>query len=193
MGINAAKMAAGLGARLTVLDTSLPRLRYLDDVFGGRVNTIAATEYAVRDELADADLVVGGVLVAGARTPHVVKRDMLDSMKEGSVIVDVAVDQGGCVETTRPTTHDDPTYVVDGVTHYCVANMPGCVARTSTYALANATLPYGLKLADLGYCDAALQDSGLLKGLNVMNGEVVCVPVAEALGYEYRSPASLLP
>jgi alanine dehydrogenase len=191
VGINAAKMAAGLGARVTVLDTSLPRLRYLDDVFGGRVNTIAATEYAVRDELADADLVVGGVLVAGARTPHVITRDMLALMKEGSVIVDVAVDQGGCVETTHPTTHDEPTYVVDGVTHYCVANMPGCVARTSTYALANATLPYGLKLADLGYQRAALEDAALMKGLNVIDGEVVCAPVAEALGYEYR-PAALL-
>ena len=192
VGINAAKMAAGLGARVTVLDTSLPRLRYLDDVFGGRVNTIAATEYAVRDELAGADLVVGGVLVAGARTPHVVTRDMLGQMKEGSVIVDVAVDQGGCVETTRPTTHDEPTYVVDGVTHYCVANMPGCVARTSTYALANATLPYGLKLADLGYRQAALEDAALMKGLNVIDGQVVCAPVAEALGCEYRTAASVL-
>ncbi len=192
VGINAAKMAAGLGARVTVLDTSLPRLRYLDDVFGGRISTLAATEYAIRAELADADLVVGGVLVAGARTPHVVTRDMLGPMKEGSVIVDVAVDQGGCVETTRPTTHDDPTYVVDGVTHYCVANMPGCVARTSTYALANATLPYGLKLADLGYRDAALADPALLKGLNVVHGKVVCAPVAEALGYEYHAPTSLL-
>jgi alanine dehydrogenase len=184
VGINAAKMAAGMGARVTILDTSLPRLRYLDDVFGGRVNTIAATEYAVREEIVDADLVVGGVLVAGARTPHIVTRDMLATMLDGSVIVDVAVDQGGCVETTRPTTHDKPTYVVDGVIHYAVANMPGCVARTSTFALANATLPYGLKLADLGYRQALLADEALRKGLNVIAGKVVCAPVAESLGHE---------
>ena len=182
VGINAAKMAAGLGARVTVLDTSLPRLRYLDDVFGGRVITIAATEYAIRYEIADADLVVGAVLIAGARTPHVITRDMLQNMTEGSVIVDVAVDQGGCVETTHATTHDDPTYVVDGVIHYAVANMPGCVARTSTFALANATLPYALKLADLGYKQALLTDRALLRGLNVIDGKIVCLPVAEALG-----------
>ncbi len=183
VGINAAKMAAGSGARVVVLDTSLPRLRYLDDVFVGRVTTLAATEYAVRAEIVDADLVVGGVLVAGARAPRVITRDMLPSMREGSVIVDVAVDQGGCVETTRPTTHDDPTYVVDGIVHYCVANMPGGVALTSTYALANATLPYGLKLADLGYRRALLEDDALMKGLNVIAGKVVSPPVAEALGY----------
>jgi alanine dehydrogenase len=192
VGINAAKMAAGLNARVTVLDTSLPRLRYLDDVFGGRLGTLAATSYTVREELAEADLVIGAVLVAGARTPHVVTRDMLGAMKRGSVIVDVAVDQGGCVETTRPTTHDEPTYVVDEVIHYCVANMPGCVARTSTYALANATLPYGLMLADLGYREAALEDPALMKGLNVMAGKVVCAPVAEALGHECHSAAAML-
>jgi alanine dehydrogenase len=157
-------------------------LRYLDDVFGGRVITIAATEYAIRHEIADADLVVGAVLIAGARTPHVITRDMLQNMTEGSVIVDVAVDQGGCVETTHATTHDDPTYVVDGVIHYAVANMPGCVARTSTFALANATLPYALKLADLGYKQALLTDRALLRGLNVIDGKIVCLPVAEALG-----------
>lgn len=184
VGINAAKMAAGLNARVTILDTSLPRLRYLDDVFLGRVSTIAATEYAVREEITDADLVVGGVLVAGARAPHVITRDMLKTMMEGSVIVDVAVDQGGCVETTHPTTHDDPTYVVDGVIHYAVANMPGCVARTSTFALANATLPHGLELADLGYKQALLTDEALRKGLNVIDGKVVCPPVADSLGYE---------
>ncbi len=192
VGINAAKMAAGLSARVVVLDTSLPRLRYLDDVFVGRVTTIAATEYAIRAEIVDADLVVGGVLVAGARAPHVITRDMLPSMREGSVIVDVAVDQGGCLETTRPTTHDDPVYVVEGVVHYCVANMPGCVARTSTHALANATLPYGLKLADLGYRRALLEDDALIKGLNVIAGEVVCPPVAEALGYTCGHAAEFL-
>jgi alanine dehydrogenase len=192
VGINAAKMAAGLGARVVIIDTSLPRLRYLDDVFGGRVNTLASTEYTVRAEITDADLVVGGVLVAGARAPHVVTRDMLSTMREGSVIVDVAVDQGGCVETTHATTHDDPTYVVDGVIHYCVANMPGCVARTSTYALANATLPYGLRLADLGYKQALQSDEAFMKGLNVIAGKVVCPPVAEALGYECHLAAKSL-
>jgi len=192
VGLNAAKMAAGLGARVLVMDTSLPRLRYLDDVFGGRVNTLASTEYTVAAEIRDADLVVGGILVAGARAPHVISRDMLRGMGEGSVIVDVAVDEGGCVETTRPTTHDNPTYVVDGVIHYCVANMPGCVARTSTYALANATLPYGLQLADLGYREALRSDEALMKGLNVIGGQVVCRPVAEALGYDYREAAAAL-
>jgi alanine dehydrogenase len=192
VGINAAKMAAGLSARVTILDTSLPRLRYLDDVFLGRVSTIAATEYAVREEITDADLVVGGVLVAGARAPHVITRDMLTTMMEGSVIVDVAVDQGGCVETTHPTTHDQPTYVVDRVIHYAVANMPGCVARTSTFALANATLPYGLKLADLGYKQALLTDDALRKGLNVIDGKVVCAPVADSLGYECFLAESML-
>jgi alanine dehydrogenase len=185
VGINAAKMALGLGARVTVLDTSLPRLRYLDDVFSGQVTTIAATDYAVQAELADADLAVGGVLVAGARTPHVVTRDILRGMKERSVIVDVAVDQGGCVETTHATTHDNPTYSVEGIIHYCVANMPGCVARTSTYALANATLPYGLRLADVGYKQALLEDQALRRGLNVIDGKVVSLPVAVSLGHDY--------
>ena len=192
VGINAAKMAAGMGARVAILDTSLPRLRYLDDVFCGRVTTLASTDYAVRAEIPDADLVVGGVLVAGARAPHVVTRDMLKTMLEGSVIVDVAVDQGGCVETTHPTTHDEPTYVVDGVIHYAVANMPGCVARTSTFALANATLPYGLKLADLGYRQALVADPALRKGLNVIDGKVVSQPVADSLGYACAAAEDLL-
>ena len=183
VGLNAAKMAMGMGARVCILDVNLDRLRYLDDIFRGQVQTMASSEYAIREEIADADLVIGGVLVTGARAPHLIKRDMLSGMLPGSVIVDVAVDQGGCVETTHATTHDDPTYVVDGVIHYCVANMPGAVARTSTFALTNATLPYALKLADMGYADAMLSDPALLKGLNVIDGQVACPPVANDLGY----------
>lgn len=192
VGTNAAKMAAGLGARVTILDTNLFRLRYLDDIFHGTVNVLASNEWVVREEIRDADLVVGAVLIAGARAPHVITRDMLRTMYEGSVIVDVSVDQGGCVETTHPTTHDDPTYVVDGVVHYAVANMPGQVARTSTFALTNATVPYGLAIADKGYARALLEDSSLLKGLNVIDGKVVCAPVARDLGYECYSAQLIL-
>jgi alanine dehydrogenase len=188
VGSNAAKMALGMGARVTILDASLPRLRYLDDIFGGAVTVLASSEYTVREEIVDADIVVGGVLIAGARAPHLVTRDMLVTMMEGSVIVDVAVDQGGCVETTHATSHADPVYTVDGVIHYCVANMPGAVARTSTFALTNATTPYGLKIADQGWQDAVRSDGALMKGLNVIDGKVVCRPVAEALGYEYAAP-----
>ncbi len=192
VGLNAAKMAVGLGARVTILDLNLDRLRRLDDIFRGRVEVVASSEHAIHEEIADADLVVGGVLVAGARAPHLITRDMLSRMPEGSVIVDVAVDQGGCVETTHPTTHDDPTFVVDGVIHYCVANMPSAVARTSTFALANATLPYALKLADRGYVQALLDDPALLKGLNVIDGKVVCAPVARDLGYHWTKPEEVL-
>jgi alanine dehydrogenase len=192
VGTNAAKMAIGLGARVTILDVSLPRLRYLDDIFHGMVTCLAASEYAVREEITDVDVVVGGVLLAGARAPHLITAEMLPTMPAGSVIVDVAIDQGGCVETAHPTTHSDPVYVVDGVIHYCVANMPGAVARTSTFALTNATLPYGLMLADMGYKEALLSDAALLKGLNVIHGKVVCDPVAEALNYECYLPEELL-
>lgn len=192
VGTNAAKMAVGLGARVTILDVDLPRLRYLDDIFHGAVNVVASNEYVIRAEIQDADLVVGGVLVAGARAPRLITRDMLPSMPEGSVIVDVAIDQGGCVETSHPTTHADPVFVVDGVIHYCVANMPGAVARTSTFALTNATLPYAVKLADQGVKAALLSDRALLKGLNVIFGHVVCPPVAESLGYECLDAVSLV-
>lgn len=192
VGLNAAKMASGLGAQVVIIERDLGRLRRLDDVFRGRVELVASSEHAIREEIADADLVVGGVLVTGARTPHLVTRDMLSLMAEGSVIVDVAVDQGGCVETTRPTTHDAPTFVVDGVIHYCVANMPSAVARTATFALSNATLPYTLKLADEGYVRALLDDPALLKGLNVIDGKVVCAPVARDLGYEWTEPQAML-
>jgi len=188
VGLNAAKMAVGLGAGVTILDLNLDRLRALDDIFGGRVCLVASSEHAIREEISDADLVIGGVLVAGARAPRLITRDMLPDMPEGSVIVDVAVDQGGCVETTRATTHDDPTFVVDGVIHYCVANMPSAVARTSTFALSNATLPYALKLADHGYRQALLDDPALLKGLNVIDGKVVHAAVAHDLGYAFTEP-----
>lgn len=192
VGLNAAKMAAGLGARVTILDLNLERLRRLDDIFQGRIAVVASSEHVIREEIADADLVVGGVLVAGARAPRLITRDMLSDMMEGSVIVDVAVDQGGCVETTHATTHDNPTFVVDGVIHYCVANMPSAVARTATFALTNATLPYAVNLADLGYADALRADSALMKGLNVIDGQVVCKPVADDLGYTCALPEALL-
>lgn len=184
VGTNAAKMAIGTGANVAILDVDLNRLRYLDDIFGGAVKTVMSNRYNVERLIAHADLVIGGVLVAGARAPKLITREMLSVMKEGSVIVDVAVDQGGCVETTKPTYHDDPTFVVDGVVHYCVANMPGAVARTSTFALTNATLPYALKIADNGYKKALKSDPALMKGLNVIDGKLACAPVAAAQGLE---------
>jgi alanine dehydrogenase len=184
VGTNAAKMAAGTGAGVCILDVDLERLRYLDDIFGGRVKTVMSNRHNIEKLLPGADLVIGGVLLAGAKAPRLITKEMLSLMKEGSVIVDVAVDQGGCVETTHATYHDDPTYVVDGVVHYCVANMPGAVARTSTFALTNATLPYALKLANLGYKEALTQDPALMKGLNVYLGKLACRPVAEAQGIE---------
>jgi alanine dehydrogenase len=187
VGTNAAKMAAGTGADVWILDVDLDRLRYLDDIFGGRVKTVISNRHNIEKLLADADLVIGGVLLAGAKAPKLITKEMLSLMKEGSVIVDVAVDQGGCAETTHATYHDDPTYVVDGVVHYCVANMPGAVARTSTFALTNATLPYALKLANLGYLEALRQDPALMKGLNVYFGKLVCRPVAEAQGMECQA------
>jgi alanine dehydrogenase len=184
VGTHAAKMAIGTGADVSILDISVDRLRYLDDIFQGRIKTIMSNRYNIEKCIAEADLVVGGVLVAGAKAPTLITRDMLSVMKEGSVIVDVAVDQGGCVETTHATYHDNPTYIVDGVVHYCVANMPGAVARTSTFALTNATLPYALKIANLGYKDALRKDASAMKGLNVYLGKLVCEPVAEAQGKE---------
>ena len=192
VGLNAAKMAVGLGARVTILDLNLDRLRALDDIFRGEVCLLASSEHAIREEVSSADLVVGGVLVAGARAPRLITRDMLADMPEGSVIVDVAVDQGGCVETTCATTHDEPTFVVDGVIHYCVANMPSAVARTSTFALSNATLPYAVKLADHGYRQAMADDPALLKGLNVIDGKVVYAAVANDLGYALTDPREAL-
>jgi alanine dehydrogenase len=180
VGTNAAKMAAGLGAHVTILDISLERLRYLDDVLPANVDTAYSNRHNILDAIKHADLVVGAVLLPGAKAPHLVKRADLQHMQPGSVIVDVAVDQGGCVETIKPTTHENPTYFVDGILHYGVANMPGGVPRTSTLALTNATLSYGLKLARHGWKEACRQDGGLRLGLNVVEGQVVYPGVAEA-------------
>lgn len=180
VGINAAKMAAGLGASVIILDVSLDRLRYLDDVLPANVRTIYSNRFNILDAIERADLVIGAVLLPGAKAPHLITRADLQRMQPGAVIVDVAVDQGGCVETIRPTTHDDPTYMVDGILHYGVANMPGGVPRTSTLALTNATLPYGLRLAKKGWKRACREDRALALGLNVVEGKVVYPGVAEA-------------
>ena len=180
VGTNAAKMAAGLGAHVTILDISLERLRYLDDVLPANVDTAYSNRHNILDAIRHADLVVGAVLLPGAKAPHLVKRPDLGVMQPGSVIVDVAVDQGGCVETIKPTTHENPTYFVDGILHYGVANMPGGVPRTSTLALTNATLPWGVKLAKFGWQEACRKDGALRLGLNVVEGKVVYPGVAEA-------------
>jgi alanine dehydrogenase len=192
VGINAAKMAAGLGARVTILDISLDRLRYLDDVLPANVTTLYSNRHNILDAIKRADLVVGAVLLPGAKAPHLVKREDLKLMKPGSVIVDVAVDQGGCVETIKPTTHENPTYFVDGILHYAVANMPGGVPRTSTLALTNATLPYGLRLARDGWKKACKEDTALKLGLNVVDGKVCYAGVAEAFNLPLVSVDSLL-
>ena len=192
VGINAAKMAAGLGARVTILDISLDRLRYLSDVLPANVTTIYSNRHNILEAIRRADLVVGAVLLPGAKAPHLVKREDLKIMKPGSVIVDVAVDQGGCVETIKPTTHENPTYFVDGILHYAVANMPGGVPRTSTLALTNATLSYGLRLARDGWKAACKGDHALMLGLNVVEGQVVYPGVAEAFGLPLVKVESLL-
>lgn len=185
VGTNAAKIALGMGANVTILDINLDRLRYLDDILDGRAITLASNIDNIEVSVADADLVIGAILIPGARAPHLVTRDMIAKMRKGSVIVDVAIDQGGCIETSVPTTFEKPTFTVDGVIHCCVANMPAAVSRTSTFALTNVTLPYVLKLADLGYEEALLSDNALRKGLNVFKGKLVYEPVAESLGLQY--------
>lgn len=180
VGIQAAKMAAGLGANVILMDINLDRLRYLADVLPANVTTLYSSEYNIRKELSTVDLVVGAVLIPGAKAPHLITREMLGEMRDGSVVVDVAVDQGGCIETCRPTTHADPTFFVDGVLHYCVANMPGAVPYTSTIALTNATFPYLVQIADKGWEKATAENAGLAKGLNIVGGEIVYAPVAEA-------------
>ncbi len=184
VGINAVKLAAGLGATVYVLDVNLDRLRYFDDIFPNNVITLHSNPGTIADAIQEADLVVGAVYLVGARAPVLIRRDMLSSMKQGSVMVDVSVDQGGCFETTKATTHGNPVYTVDGVVHYAVANMPGAVAHTSTYALTNATLPYVLRIADHGL-DALRQDEALRKGLNVAEGAVTLQPIAEQFGYPF--------
>jgi len=185
VGTNAAKMAAGLGADVTVLDTNLGRLAYLDDVFGGRIKTRFSSRGDLEECFKESDLLIGAVLVRGYAAPKLVRKEDLKLMKKGAVIVDVAVDQGGCFETTHATTHQDPIFEIDGVIHYCVANMPGAVPRTSAIALGNATLGYGLKIAGMGLEDALKADKGLALGLNCYDGKVTCVGVAETFGYEY--------
>jgi len=191
VGINAAKMAVGLGASVTILDTNLDRLRYLDDVFHGRVNTLASNKAHLEEACRHADLLIGGVLIPGASAPKLVTRAMVSGMKPGSVIVDVAIDQGGCVETAHATTHSHPTFVVDGVTHYCVANMPGAVPRTSTIALTNATLPYTRRIANQGFAKA-IEDPGFAEGVNVYQGKITYRAVAESQAREYTPLQSLL-
>lgn len=188
VGTNAIRMAMGMEASVTVIDKSLKRLKELDFQFGSKLNTIYATRDAIEEYVLDADLVVGAVLVPGAAAPKLVTKEMLKKMRKGSVMVDVAIDQGGCFETSRPTTHANPTYVVDGIVHYCVTNMPGAVARTATFALNNATLPFMLALANKGYKRALKEDKHLLAGLNIHNGRITHPAVASALGMAY-SPA----
>jgi alanine dehydrogenase len=187
VGTNAAQMALGLGARVVMVTRNLLRLRYLEEVLHGRFETLASNPYNIAQMVKEADLLIGGVLVKGGRAPTMVTKEMVKTMKPGSVIVDVAIDQGGCIETSRATSHAEPTYIVDGVIHYCVTNMPGMVPRTSTMALSNATLPYALKLANKGYREAMKSDEPLLKGLNVWNGKVTNKLVADSLGLEYTS------
>ncbi len=192
VGINAAKMAVGLGARVTLLDTNLDRLRYLDDVFNGRVLTLASNLAHIAEAVRRADLVVGGVLIPGASAPKLVTRAMVGEMKKGAVIVDVAIDQGGCVETAHATTHSNPVYDVDGVTHYCVANMPGAMPRTSTIALTNATLPYTRVLANLGFEKAIAENAGLAEGVNVYGGKITYKAVADSQSRKFTPLSQLM-
>ena len=186
VGTQAAKMAAGFGAQVTIMDVSLPRLRYLSDVMPANVTTVMSNHYNVREAISQADLVIGAVLIPGAKAPHLITRDMLKLMAPGTVVVDVAVDQGGCIETCTPTTHENPTFIIDDIVHYCVANMPGAVPYTSTLALTNATLPYALQLANKGWKKACAENEELKKGLNVANGKILYKGVADALNLPFE-------
>ena len=192
VGTNSLQMAVGMGARVTVIDKSVDRLRQLDLIFGNRISTVYSTAHNIEEAVLDADLVIGGVLIPGAAAPKLVTAEMVSRMKKGSVVVDVAIDQGGCFETSRPTTHAEPTYEVDGVVHYCVANMPGAVARTSTFALNNATIGHAIALAGKGWKQALRDDAHLRMGLNVAEGKVTYEAVARDLGYAYVSPETLI-
>lgn len=192
VGTNAAKIAVGMGANVTIIDNNLDRLRELDDIFLSKISTLASSKLMIHEAISQADLIIGAVLVPGAAAPRLVTRNMLKDVADGAVIVDVAVDQGGCVETTHPTTHSDPTYYVEGVLHYCVANMPGAVPRTSTFALTNATLPYALKLANFGFGAAVLNDPGLKEGVNTYAGKLTYEAVALSQRREYTSLEKLL-
>jgi alanine dehydrogenase len=191
-GTHAATIAVGMGAQVTVVDRSADALKRLSTQFGNSISTVFSTRAAIADLVREADLVIGAVLIPGAEAPKLVSREMIRTMKKGAVVVDVAIDQGGCFETSRATTHSDPTYVVDGVVHYCVANMPGAVARTSTFALNNATLPFVLALADHGWREALRRDPHLLNGLNVCDGRVTCEPVAKAQDLSYTPAQAIL-
>jgi alanine dehydrogenase len=192
VGTNAAKIAVGMAAHVTIIDNNLDRLRELDDIFLSKISTLASSAYMIHDAVSQADLIVGAVLVPGASAPRLVTRNMLKDVPNGAVIVDVAVDQGGCIETTHPTTHSDPTYYVEGVLHYCVANMPGAVPRTSTFALTNATLPYTLRLANRGFFDAIASDPGLKAGVNTYAGHCTYEAVATSQGLEYTPLDNLI-
>lgn len=192
VGTQAAKMAAGMGADVTIMDVNLNRLRQLDDIMPANVKTQFSSEYNIREAIKTADLVIGGVLIPGAKAPKLITKDMLSTMKPGAVIVDVAIDQGGCFETSKPTTHAEPTYVVDGVVHYCVANMPGAVPYTSTLALTNATLPYAIQLANKGWQQACKDNAELRLGLNVVNGKVVYEGVSQAFNLDYTPVSEVL-
>ncbi len=192
VGTNAAKIAVGMGAHVTIIDNNLDRLRELDDIFLSKISTLASSAYMIHDAVSQADLIVGAVLVPGASAPRLVTRSMLKDVPNGAVIVDVAVDQGGCIETTHPTTHSNPTYYVEGVLHYCVANMPGAVPRTSTFALTNATLPYTLKLANKGFLEAINNDTGLKQGVNTYAGHVTYEAVATSQGLPYTGLDALI-
>jgi len=192
VGTNAAYVAMGMGADVTIMDVNLDRLRYLDEIWGNRIRTVYSSKHNIEQEVFAADLVIGAVLLPGAKTPWLITKDMLPKMKPGSVVVDVSVDQGGCIETTHATTHVDPTYFVDGVLHYGVANMPGAVPNTSTMALTNATLRYGLAIADKGWKQAVKDDAALAKGVNVLEGKITYKEVAEVHGLEYTSLESLI-
>ncbi|MGB4373404.1 MAG: alanine dehydrogenase, partial [Halanaerobiales bacterium] len=192
VGINAARMAVGLGAEVTILDISAPRLRYLDEIFNSRLKTLISNKYNISEEIAEADLVIGAVLIPGARTPKLITEEMVKNMKEGSVIVDVAIDQGGCVETTYPTTYENPIFVRHGVIHYSVSNMPGAVARTSTFALTNATLPYIVELANKGFKKAIDENQELAAGVNTYQGKLTCQAVALAFNMEHTPLKELI-
>ena len=192
VGTQAAKMAAGLGSDVIIMDLSLDRLRYLDDIMPANVRTVMSNEYNIREFIKTADLIVGAVLIPGAVAPKLITRDMLKTMQPGTVLVDVAVDQGGCIETCKPTTHEDPTFIIDDIIHYCVANMPGAVPYTSTMALTNATLPYALQLANKGWEKACTENEDLKKGLNVIKGDVVYKAVADAFGLPYTDIAKYI-
>lgn len=192
VGTQAAKMAAGLGARVVIMDLNLQRLRHLSDIMPANVTTIMSNEYNIREAIQEADLIVGAVLIPGAKAPHLITKDMLKLMKPGTVVVDVAVDQGGCIETCTPTTHENPTFVIDDIVHYCVANMPGAVPYTSTLALTNATLPYAIQLANQGWKKACGTNAELQKGLNIVNGKVVYKGVADAFSLPLTSLTEVL-